>query len=89
MDPPCRILLADDCVLFRRKLRKLIKNTAAWQITAELGDGPALYQSLENATHDLVVIDISMPNLKVMCATQSIKREHPEKKVQAMVIDYD
>lgn len=89
MDRPYRILLADDYVSFRRELRKLIEKTAGWQITAELGDGPALYQSLENATPDLVVLDICMPNLKAMCATQSIKRKYPEIKVLVMVMDHD
>jgi DNA-binding NarL/FixJ family response regulator len=89
MPGPYRILLADDHVLLRKLLRKLLSRTADLEVTAEVGDGVALLQSLEQAPPDLIILDIYMPYLRAMEATRLIKLRHPEVKVLIMVLDHE
>jgi DNA-binding NarL/FixJ family response regulator len=89
MAGPYNILLADDYILFRHELRKLIERVAGLEIVAEVGDGAALFQFLEKASPDLVILDIHMPHLRAMEATQLLKLKHPGVKVLIMVMDHE
>lgn len=82
-----RIALADDSVLFRRGLRRLLEETAV-DVIAECGTGEALLQQLDTvADIDAVVLDIRMPptftNEGIATAAQ-IRRRHP--KVGVLVL---
>jgi DNA-binding NarL/FixJ family response regulator len=89
MAGPYNILLADDYILFRHELRKLIDRMAGLEIVAEVGDGAALFQHLEKVFPDLVILDIHMPHLRAMEATQLLKLKHPGVKVLIMVMDHE
>jgi DNA-binding NarL/FixJ family response regulator len=84
-----RILLADDHVLFRHELTKLISKTGRLSIVGEVGDGAELYRFLEKGSIDLVILDIYMPHLRAMEATRLIKLKYPETKVLIMIMDQE
>jgi two-component system response regulator NreC len=89
MPGPYRILLAEDHILLRQELRKLINRTAGLKVMAEVEDGIALFQALEQSLPDLIILDIYMPHLQAMEATRLIKLRFPEVRVLIMVMDLE
>ncbi len=81
------IILADDYVRFREEIKKIINGIPGVEIVAEVGEGNELFKALETLRPDLVLLDIAMPNLRGMKATQAIKFSYPEVKVILMVMD--
>ncbi len=75
---PYRVVLADDHALFRGGVRRILEEVQGVEIIGEAGDGLALLEILKKVTPDLVVLDISMPNLRGLEAIREIKRMAPE-----------
>ncbi len=81
------IILADDHCRFRGEIRKLLDEIPGLEVVAEVGDGNELFNLLESVRPDLILLDIYMPHLRAMEATQRIKSRYPEVKVIIMVLD--
>jgi DNA-binding NarL/FixJ family response regulator len=81
MMEPYRIVLADDHALFRRGMRKIIDDVPGMEVIGEANDGLELLEMLKKLTPDLVVLDISMPNLRGVEATREIRTLYPRTKV--------
>jgi DNA-binding NarL/FixJ family response regulator len=81
MMPPYDIVLADDHVLVRQGIRKILQQDDDMRVVAEAGDGVELMEILENVTPDLVILDISMPRLKGLVAAAKIRELYPNLKV--------
>jgi two-component system, NarL family, response regulator NreC len=75
------IVLADDHILVRQGIKKIILEDADMRVVGEAGDGIELLEILENLTPDLVILDISMPRLRGLVAAAKIKQLYPEIKV--------
>src|SRR5665647_700494 len=73
MASPFKILLADDHVMFRRGIKSLIQGMDNVEVVGEAGDGLELLRLLQDIHPDLVIMDISMPNLRGLEATREIK----------------
>ena len=76
-----RIVLADDHTLFRQGVRKIIEEVVDYKVVEEVSDGLALVELLKKLTPDMVILDISMPNLRGIEATRDIKKIHPDLKI--------
>lgn len=76
-----RIVLADDHTLFREAVKRGIEKVPGLQVVGEAADGLQLLEVLKNSPPDLVILDISMPNLRGIEATREIKRHYPNVKV--------
>jgi DNA-binding NarL/FixJ family response regulator len=77
---PLRILLADDHAVFRRGLREVIEEAEDMQVVAEAADGDEAVRcarALRPEGLDLVLIDITMPGLNGIAATQQLLAEDP------------
>src|SRR5512139_3229485 len=81
MMSPYRIVLADDHVLVRQGIRKLIEETPDLQVVGEASDGSELFELLRNVKADLAILDITMPNISGIEATQRVKAIYPGLKV--------
>jgi len=83
MENPYLIVLADDHVLVRRGIRKIIEENHELKVVGEMGDGTELIEYLK--THlplpDMVIMDLSMPNLGGIEATKKVKELWPGIKV--------
>ena len=55
----CKIVLADDHVLIRQGLKKLIEENKTLEVIGEAGDGLELLDVLDNTVPDLIILDIS------------------------------
>jgi DNA-binding NarL/FixJ family response regulator len=75
-----RIVLADDHVLVRQSLRTLLERQG-YTVVGEGSDGQEAVRHVEALQPDLVVLDISMPNLNGLNAAAEINRSHKKTKV--------
>jgi DNA-binding NarL/FixJ family response regulator len=61
---PYKIVLADDHVLFRQGVRRILEGAPDLEVVGEADDGLALLALLEQWTPHLVVLDIAMPQMR-------------------------
>lgn len=83
---PYSIILADDHVIFRQGIRKIIEEVKDFEVVGEAGDGLQLLQLLKTTGPDLIILDISMPNLRGLEATEEIKKQYPQVKVLVLTM---
>ena len=84
-----QILLVDDHAVVRTGLRMLLENEEDLVLIGEAGNGK---QALELATElkpDVVIMDITLPDMSGIEVTQQLKQEHPEVAVVALTIHED
>ncbi|HEY5998838.1 MAG TPA: response regulator transcription factor [bacterium] len=72
------IVLADDHALLRQGLARIIQGVDDLEVIGQAGDGLALLSLLEMQMPQLVILDISMPNLRGLEAIREIKARNPE-----------
>jgi DNA-binding NarL/FixJ family response regulator len=89
MAGPFKILLADDHVMFRRGVRRIIEGMDDVKVVGEAGDGLELLRLLREINPHLVIMDISMPNLRGLEATREIKAVDPGVKVLILTMHKD
>jgi DNA-binding NarL/FixJ family response regulator len=78
---PYSIVLADDHVLFRQGVKKIIEEVDGLQVVGEANDGLELLEFLKDNRPDLIILDISMPNLRGLEAAREIKTLYPQVKI--------
>lgn len=84
-----RILLADDHALIREGLKALINAQTDMEVVGEAADGLAAYRAAKELQPDLVVIDVSMPEMNGAKTTERLRQELPETKVLALTVHED
>jgi DNA-binding NarL/FixJ family response regulator len=84
-----RIVLADDHPLFRHGLRQLLEQVAGHTVVAEAGDGEAALAAVAEHAPDIVVMDLTMPQLSGLEATRRIAAEHPGTAVLVLTMNED
>jgi len=77
----CSIVLADDHVMFRQGVKRIIEETPGLEVVGEANDGLELLSLLKAHLPDLVLLDISMPHLRGLEAIREIKKLYPRVKV--------
>ncbi len=84
-----RILLADDHAVVREGIKTLINAQADMQVIEEASDGRDALQKASSCTPDVIVMDVSMPNLSGSQATAQLKQSCPHVKVLALSMHED
>ena len=84
-----KILLADDHRITRQGLRSLLEKEPDMEVVAEAEEGRTAVRLVRELLPDVVVMDVSMPDLNGMEATHQIVAEHPNVKVIALSIHSD
>jgi DNA-binding NarL/FixJ family response regulator len=79
-----RVVLADDHAIVRHGLGRAIQQEADMEIVGQASDGHATVELVRELQPDVVVMDISMPDLNGIEATREVLREVPEVKVMAL-----
>jgi DNA-binding NarL/FixJ family response regulator len=76
-----RILIADDHRLFRDGLRHLLSHHDDIEVVGETTDGPGTIRAVSQLNPNLVLMDVSMPELNGIEATRRIRAEYASVKV--------
>ena len=76
-----QVLLADDHTVVREGLRSLLDMEEDIRVIADAADGRTAVKAVERLHPDVVVMDVAMPELNGIEATQRICAAHPETKV--------
>ena len=86
-----RIVVADDHALFRQGLKGILGGAADLEVVGEAGDGLELLNllNLNKLDPHLVILDISMPNLRGIEAIPEIKMDHPNVKILIVTMHRD
>lgn len=87
----CHVLVADDHALFRQGLKNLLDGVADLTVVGEAGDGLELLKLLKSTkpVPHLVILDISMPNLRGIEAIREIRAIHPDVKILIVTMHKD
>lgn len=80
------ILIAEDHAIVREDLRSLIEKQPDMKIVCEAEDGRTAVERARELLPDVVIMDITMPNLNGIEATRQIINEFPQIKVIALSI---
>lgn len=84
-----RVVIADDHVLVREGLRKLLELDKAIEVITEVGDGQGAINIARKEKPDIILMDVNMPGTNGVVATQVIKREIPTTRIIALTIYED
>ncbi len=83
-DREITILLADDHKILRHGLKQAIDNEEDMQVIAEARDGRTALKLTLEKNPDVIIMDVSMPDLNGMEASRQILAEHPDVKIIAL-----
>lgn len=86
---PTKILIVDDHGLIRAGLRALLKNEADIEVVGDAADGAEGVELAKELQPDIVLMDISMPEMNGIEATSRIKGYSPHSQVLAMTVHED
>lgn len=84
-----RILLADDHAVMRSGLRSLLQQQGDFEVVGEAGDGREAVALAESLTPDVVVMDLTMPNLNGTEASRQITEKRPSTAVVVLTMHSD
>ena len=84
-----RILMADDHKIVRDGLRALIDAQPDMEVVADAADGRTAVQLAKELLPDIVIMDISMPDLNGIEAARQIAIEAPRVKIIALSMHGD
>jgi len=76
-----RILIADDHELMRRGLRSLLATRPDWDVCGEAIDGREAIQKAKLLLPDILLLDITMPNIGGLDVARAVSREVPATQV--------
>jgi two-component system response regulator NreC len=84
-----KLLLVDDHAVLRAGLRTLFDAQPDMEVIAEAADGEEAVSKSRETAPDIVLMDIAMPGLGGLKATQQIKSENADTKVLALTMHED
>jgi DNA-binding NarL/FixJ family response regulator len=67
--------------MVRQGIRRIVEENHELEVVAEASDGSELFDLLRNASVNLIIADITMPNISGIEATKRVKALYPEVKV--------
>ncbi len=76
-----RILIADDHELIRRGLTAVLADRPDWSVVAEAADGRQACELAARLTPEVVVLDLTMPQLNGLEATRQIRTSTPKTRI--------
>ena len=84
-----RILLADDHKITRQGLRSLLEKQQDMEVVAEAEDGRTAVRLVGELSPNVVIMDVTMPDLNGVEATRQIVGQSPDVKIIALSMHSD
>ena len=81
MEHKIRVLLADDQSILADGIKSVLSSCEDIEVVGIASDGFEALDLLEKCLPDVILMDIRMPNMNGVIATQEVKQRHPEVKV--------
>jgi DNA-binding NarL/FixJ family response regulator len=75
---PIRVLIADDHVLFREGVNAILRSVPDIELVGEVGTGQEALTLTSDLKPDVILMDIQMPDLNGVDATERILKTHPD-----------
>ncbi len=84
-----KILLADDHIILRQGLRSVLEKEFRLDVIGEANNGREAIELVKKLKPDIVIMDVSMPDMNGVEATRHITTESPQVKVIALSMHTD
>jgi DNA-binding NarL/FixJ family response regulator len=84
-----KIMVVDEHKILREGLATLIAKQSNMEIVGEATDGREALDLVKENTPDLILMDVTMPNLNGIEATRQIKSKNPEIEIIALSLHSD
>jgi DNA-binding NarL/FixJ family response regulator len=85
---PPRILIVDDHAVVRRGVRALLESQHGWQVLGEATTGREAVDLARRLRPDIVVMDLSLPELNGLEAIRQIVKESPQTEIVALTMHH-
>lgn len=82
-----RVLLADDHALFRQALRLSLEAQPDIEVVGEVDNGRGVLAGFAGSVPDVVCMDVNMPGLNGIQATQLLLARYPQARVVGLSAD--
>ncbi len=85
---PLRILIVDDHAVVRRGVRSLLESEKGFEITGEASTGREAVDMARRLQPDVVVMDLSLPELNGLDATRQILKDSPRSEILVLTMHH-
>lgn len=89
MNPPARVLLADDHAVLRSGLRLLLTSQGEYDVVGEASSGMETLSLAEQLQPDLILLDLSMPSLGGLDALPALRKLVPSARILILTMHDD
>jgi DNA-binding NarL/FixJ family response regulator len=83
-----RILIVDDHAVVRRGVRSLLETQPGWEVSGEATTGREAVDLARRLQPDVVVMDLSLPELNGLDATRQILKESPRSEILVLTMHH-
>jgi DNA-binding NarL/FixJ family response regulator len=83
-----RIIVVDDHAVVRRGVRALLESQPGWEVVAEATTGREAVALARQLRPDIVILDLSLPELNGLDATRQILKEAPRTEVLVLTMHH-
>src|SRR5687768_9708939 len=84
-----RIVIADDHPVFRHGIRALLDATPGMEVVGEATNGDEAVMLTEQFQPDVILMDVKMPGLNGIEATQRIMQSYPQARILVVTMFED
>jgi len=84
-----RVVIVDDHAIVRAGLRALLFEEAAFELVGEAAGGYEALELVEKTKPDVLILDLSMPDLDGISVTRKIKPNYPDLKILILTLHED
>lgn len=85
---PYRILIADDHAVVRRGIRDLLADQPGIEVCGEVATGPETIDAIRKVKPNLVILDLTMPEMTGLEAARVIREESPDTDVMILSMHF-